>query len=163
MGIESTLLAIQNTSRSRGRTTVAQRITRKASPSSAPSAVSRMVGVQQLVRQRVVTKPVVESDTAKVQAETAVIDSMLQKQDEAAKATPQPTPVSVDAVQTEYERFIEALKTGDMEAIASFGIVVQPIADAPDAGERRSRRDERRARRAGLVNPIAGVAESTTT
>ena len=121
MTVESTLLAIQARSKSRGRTSVAPVITRKAAASDAPSAISRLLAAQNAAKRQVVAPaPVVKPTGAANESER--IAAMMAHQQESKKPTA--SSFSVVAETADYQEFMKALEAGDAEAIKKFGINV---------------------------------------
>ena len=119
MTVESTLLAIQARSKSRGRTSVAPVITRQAS--DAPAAISRLLAAQSAAKRQVVAPaPVVKPTGAANENER--IAAMMAHQQESKKPTA--SSFSVVAETADYQEFMKALEAGDAEAIKKFGINV---------------------------------------
>lgn len=121
MTVETTLLAIQARSKSRGRTSVAPVITRKTAASDAPAAISRLLAAQGAAKRQVVAPaPVVKPTGAANENER--IAAMMAHQQESKKPTA--SSFSVVAETADYQEFMKALEAGDAEAIKKFGINV---------------------------------------
>lgn len=121
MTVESTLIAIQARSKSRGRTTVAPVITRKAVASDAPSAISRLLTAQSAAKRQAVAPASVVKPTGAAN-ENEHIAAMMAHQQESKKPTARS--FNVAAETADYQEFMKALETGDAESIKKFGINV---------------------------------------